>query len=74
MSEQAQAIIQAFSGAIIETVQEAGDRGTPEGPLYAAFMAYGIDLNTFNNLVSYCVRSGKIRKQGFILYPVKKES
>ena len=71
MSEQAQATLQAFSSAIIETVQAAGPKGAPEGPMYAAFMSYGIDLNTFNLLVDYCTRSGKIRRSGHVLYAVE---
>lgn len=67
---KSQEVLQAFSGAIIETVQEAGKQGAPEGPIYAAFMSYGIDLDTFNILVDYCVRSGKIRRAGHVLYPV----
>lgn len=71
MSEQAKATLQAFSSAIIETVQEAGAQGAPEGPMYAAFMSYGIDLNTFNQLVDYCVRSGKIRRSGNVLFAIQ---
>ena len=72
MNEQAQAIIQAFTGAIVETVNEAGDVGSPMGPMYAAFMTYNIDLDTFYRLVDYCVRSGKIERRGNVLFPVKK--
>ena len=72
MSEQAQATLLAFSSAIIETVQEAGPQGgVHEGPMYAAFMSFGIDLNTFNQLVDYCIRSGKIRRSGHVLFAVE---
>ena len=71
MSEQAQIVFQAYAQAIIETVQESGDNGAPEGMLYAASMMHGIDLETFEAVVDYCIRSGKIRRVSHVLYAVR---
>ncbi len=69
-AEQANGIVKAVI-AIIDTVNEIGEQGTPEGPMYAQFMGMGCSLEQFNQLISLAVRSGRITKRGHILYPVK---
>ena len=69
--EQIKGVLQAIK-AIIDTVNDVGDQGTPEGPMYAAMMGAGCTLDQFNQLISLAVKSGKITKRGHALYPVKK--
>jgi len=66
---QKQAVLAAI-GIIVETVEEMGELGAPEGPMYAALMGAGISLDQFNQLVALAVKTGKIRKSGHVLYPV----
>ena len=57
--------------AICETVLETGE--APEGPMYAAFMQYGVSLEQFQSLVNAAVATGKIKRGGnYVLVPVKK--
>lgn len=63
--------IAALINIILETVKEMGTAGAPEGVMYAAVMNYGITKQGWDSLVGHLIRSGKIRKSGNILYPVK---
>ena len=71
MTEAQQIIIQAFKDAIIETVIENGDIGTPAGILYAAFLKYNLSLEDFQNVCLLCEREGKIVLRGTQYYPKK---
>jgi hypothetical protein len=68
-TERAERAFLALVNMIVETVEETGDDGTPEGILYAALMGYGVSLAVFNRIISAAVEVGKIRKQGNLLYP-----
>jgi hypothetical protein len=68
-SNQALALLRAVVEAILETVTECPE-GAPEGPLYAACNAHGVSLETFREIVAGLVAAGRIRRSGFILYPV----
>jgi hypothetical protein len=46
---------------IVETVKEAGPLGAPAGHLYAAVMSVGIDLNTFQRIMSALVDAGRLK-------------
>lgn len=59
----------ALCETVIEAVNESPN-GLPEGHLYAALMGVGMNLDTFNKLVGILVSAGKVRKQGFLLFPV----
>ncbi len=71
--EQIRGVVQAVQ-AIIDTVNEIGEQGTPEGPMYAQLMIAGCSLEQFNQLISLAVQSGKISKRGHVLYPVTKQA
>lgn len=56
--------------AVVETVQEAGPLGAPAGPMYAAFMALGVDLQQFEALMAGLVQAGRLRKSGDLYYAI----
>lgn len=61
--EQAKAL-KALADAIIDTVGAAGPHGAPGGHLYAAFMAHGITLSQYEQIMSGLVIAGKLTKHG----------
>lgn len=61
-------VIAQVLSAMLETIQEMGKDGLPEGPLYAALMGKGCSLNQFNSLVGILVKAGRVRKDGNFLY------
>jgi hypothetical protein len=56
--------------AVIEAVESAGTMGAPAGPLYAALMGFGCDLNRFNQIMGALEAAGKIRKSGDLYFKV----
>jgi hypothetical protein len=67
---KAEAIIKLMI-VIIESVKEMGEQGAPEGPMYAAFMHYGVTLGQFNLIMSFLVEHGFLRRSGHLLYWLK---
>ena len=59
----------AMCEIIVECVEAAGDRGVPEGWLYAGMMQHGCTLSVFNDLIGALVTAGRIRKRGHLLLP-----
>lgn len=57
-----------LKSAMLGAIQDMGDAGAPEGPMYSAFMSYGIDLHTFQDLAHQLVAEGKVRRSGYVLY------
>ncbi len=66
--EQARAALVQIANAIVETVKEAGDQGTPGGVLYAAMMAHGASLEQFEQLMAALVAVKKLRKRGDLYF------
>jgi hypothetical protein len=64
-------ILDIFKKAVIESVQAAGSNGAPSGPMYAAFMQYGIDLNAFQSLMDLLVKEGSLTQKGHVYYATK---
>ena len=64
--------IQLLCDAVIESAQIAGPLGVPEGTLYAAFMAYGLSLPSFEQILSILQSAGRIRRAGFVVYHVER--
>lgn len=67
--EQAVQILRGLAQVVVETVEEAGQQGVPTGPMYAAFMAYGVSLEMFEGLVDALVQAGRVLRRGHLLYP-----
>ena len=65
--EQKLAVINSI-GAIKDTIANAGHHGAPEGVLYAAFMAHGVSLDTFTEMIDYLVNARVIRREGHLLF------
>jgi hypothetical protein len=65
---EALAIAVQVSKAVIETVNES-PQGAPAGPMYAAFMARGMSLETFEAITGALVDAGRIRRVGHVFYP-----
>ena len=58
------------ANALKEAIEEAGEDGIPEGPLYA--MVCGLmGLETFQAIIGALEDSGKIKRSGFILKSCK---
>lgn len=59
-----------------ETIRQAcdagGPMGAPGGILYAAMMQYGITLEQFYMLMSYCVHAGLVRLDGECYHAIPK--
>lgn len=47
--------------ALAEAIHDAGPQGIPSGTLYAAFMAHGISLESYNRLLDAIVRTGLVK-------------
>jgi hypothetical protein len=63
-------VAEALAG-VVETIYyivKSTPEGVPSGPIYAALMHYGIKLDTYNLIIDGMVKSGKIRKQGHLLF------
>jgi hypothetical protein len=56
--------------AIVETIEEMGDKGAPLGIIYAALMGM-ISYNSFVNVIQSLVQAGIIRVSNNVAYPVK---
>jgi hypothetical protein len=57
--------------AIIETIEEFGDRGAPLGPMYAALMGM-ISYNSFMSVIDALVKAEVIRVSHNCAYTVKR--
>ena len=56
--------------ALKDAVAEAGEHGAPEGVLYAAFMGHGMSLENFNLMIDCLIKTGGIRREGYLLFKV----
>ena len=54
-------------GAITEAIAKAGQDGIPAGHLYAMLMNFGITLNQYQEIESFLIAAGKIKKRGDLL-------
>lgn len=54
--------------ALVETVEEAGERGAPSGALYLAFAKHGLDLANYQYLEGLALTTGRVEKRGDVLY------
>jgi hypothetical protein len=66
-NEQIKAMRQILS-VVADAVSAAGPAGCPEGVLYAHLMGYGCTLGQFQSIVGALVTTGKVRKDGHLLY------
>jgi hypothetical protein len=57
--------------AIVETIEEMGDKGAPLGIIYAALMGM-ISYNSFSNVISSLVQAGVIEVRNNVAYSVKR--
>lgn len=57
--------------AVVDAVKEAGPQGAPAGPMYAAFMSYGMSLEQFQRMMDMLVNAGRLRKQGHLYFYVE---
>ena len=60
-------ILKLVANAVLETVRECPD-GAAEGPMYGAFMEHGMNLQTFQAIVEALIATGKIRREGYLLF------
>ena len=67
-------IVKQIMLAILDTIKETGDAGTPLGPLYAALMTTGMDLDQFNGFISGMTDAGFIRVSNHVAYFINQES
>lgn len=58
--------------AILETVEECGERGAPLGPMYAAFMATGMSYDMFMQIIGGLEDGRKIKVAAHVAYFVKR--
>ena len=63
----------ALKEAMLGAIQDMGAEGAPEGPMYSAFMSYGIDLATFQDLAHQLVAEGRVHRSGYVLYYIAQQ-
>lgn len=68
--EEAVEALKAITTAVLDTVREAPN-GAPEGVMYAAFVARGISLDTFQAIINGMIEFGVIRREGHLIFPTK---
>jgi hypothetical protein len=56
--------------AIVETIEEMGDKGAPLGIIYDALMGM-ISYDSFMNVINSLVKAGVIRVENHVAYGVK---
>lgn len=54
--------------ALLETIEECGERGAPLGPMYSAFMRTGMSYETFTKIVEALEAGNKIKVIGHVAY------
>jgi hypothetical protein len=67
--EQALKVINTIHNCI----EDAGEEGIPSGHLYAMLMGFGMTLDSYNAVISYLKKAGKITDSGHLLKVIKKE-
>lgn len=65
--------IMAVTNVFLETIQEAGERGAPAGPMYAMAAAHGITLAQFEWVMNVLIDAGRITKRGHVYYAKETE-
>ena len=69
MTKQQNAVLEVLK-AILGTIIDMGPQGCPEGPLYAGLMTAGCSLGQFQSITGILIRTGKVRREGHVLYAV----
>ena len=57
--------------ATLDAIKAAGPNGAPAGILYAGLMSYGCNLTQFESLMSALERTGKIRREGDLVFAIQ---
>ena len=68
--DNAKTVLLKITKAFQEAVEEVGENGLPEGPLYATVCGM-MGLETFQAIIGALVDTGKIKRDGFILRSCK---
>jgi hypothetical protein len=68
VSDTVKRAVLSILSAFLDTVKEAGPRGAPSGPMYAAAMAQGLTLEQYEAIMRALVNAGKVRKEGHVFY------
>ena len=66
-AKQKAAVITELLKAIGECLK-GQPNGVPAGVLYSQLMAFGCNLEQYNNIETAFINAGKVRKQGNLLY------
>lgn len=66
--EEAINLLKLVANAIRAAVEAAGSHGAPGGVLYAACMAQGMSLSTFEQIMSGMVEAGVLKKLGQLYF------
>ena len=56
--------------ATLDAIKAAGPTGAPAGVLYAGLMSYGCNITQFESLMSALERTGKIRREGDLIFAI----
>ena len=67
--QEALEALRATAFAVLDTVKESPE-GAPAGPMFLAFQAHGLSLETFEAITGALVSAGKIKRLGDVFYPV----
>jgi hypothetical protein len=59
-AQQAVHAVTAIANIIEEAAREEGSFGVPSGVVYAALMGVGVDLDTYQTILSAMVEAGRI--------------
>jgi hypothetical protein len=70
--EQAIKAVQGMFKAILETIEELGEQGTPGGVIYLALSQYGVSMSLFEAMMAALLDTRKIRQEGNLYYPVRR--
>jgi len=70
MDKQQQAAIILAVDCILDAAKAAEPLGAPSGVIYAALMAHGMRLATYESLVNALVRAGRITVENHLIRAV----
>jgi hypothetical protein len=69
LTPQQQAAVIEMGQAFVDAVAAHGERGLPDGHLYAAVMGK-MSLAVYQNFINSLIRCGKLRRSNNVLYVV----